>query len=107
MVSGKSNEVEDKKLLIAALVILFGGNAGSIIGAFNPDIRSDPFTGTDGAQLREFCSREINELDASNTEIRSELKELRKAYHDHRHEAPPRWVIERLNYIEQELKRLQ
>ena len=99
--------MDDKKLVIAALVVLFGGNAGSIIGAFNPDIRHDPFTGADGDNLRESCFREIDELDTLVFEVRAEIKELQRSYNDHRHEAPPRWVIERLNYLEQELQRLQ
>lgn len=44
---------DDKKLLAAALVVIFGGNASGIINAVNPNVRSDPFTGSQGKALAE------------------------------------------------------
>ena len=43
---------ENKKLVLAALVVLFGSNAGSVVNAVNPNTRADPFTGTEGKELR-------------------------------------------------------
>jgi hypothetical protein len=50
----------DKKLVIAALVILFGGNAGSIINAISPDFRAGAFTLSDGKELEAKIT--LNEL---------------------------------------------
>lgn len=52
---------ENRKILIAALVIILGGNAGSIVGSLNSDVRHDAFTGSDGAELEDRI--EFNELD--------------------------------------------
>ena len=38
---------ENRKLLVAALVVLIGGNTGSIINAIEPHSRADAFTMTD------------------------------------------------------------
>lgn len=53
---------ENKKLIIAAMVILFGSNAGSFINAINPNVRNDPFTGTRGNGLE-------NRIDALELEV--------------------------------------
>ena len=38
---------ENRKLLVAALVVILGGNTGSIITAIEPHARADAFTMTD------------------------------------------------------------
>ena len=44
---------KNARMVIAALVIIFGGNAGNIIDSFNPkNYRPDPFTGLDAAKLK-------------------------------------------------------
>lgn len=43
---------ENKKLVVAALVILLGSNASGFINAVNPNARKDPFTGTEGRRLQ-------------------------------------------------------
>jgi hypothetical protein len=42
----------DKKVVAAALVILFGSNAGSIINAYNPGPNQTAFSRTEGRELR-------------------------------------------------------
>ena len=44
---------KDKKLVAAALVILFGGNATGLINAYSPDFRADKFTGIEGRELED------------------------------------------------------
>ncbi len=44
---------ENKKLVVAALAILLGGNATGILNAVNPDFRADKFTGLDAAKLEQ------------------------------------------------------
>lgn len=44
---------ENRKLLALALVVILGGNTGSIINTVNPkNYRPDPFTGLDGAKMK-------------------------------------------------------
>ena len=52
---------KDKKLVAAALVILFGGNATGFINAYSPDFRADKFTGIEGRELEDRI--EILEMD--------------------------------------------
>ena len=66
---------ENKKLIVAALVIFFGSNAGSFINAVNPNIRSDPFTGTDGNRLEgriEILELEVTQGQQRNAKHREE-----------------------------------
>ena len=52
---------ENRKLVIAALVIIFGGNAGNIIDATSSkNYRPDPFTGLDGSKLRADMTKIYN-----------------------------------------------
>ena len=39
-----------KKFIMWVFVAIVGGNAGTLLNAVNPDIRSDPFTGADGME---------------------------------------------------------
>ena len=43
---------ENKKYILAALVVIFGGNATGLVNAFNPNIRADPFTGLMAQQMK-------------------------------------------------------
>ena len=94
-----------------AVLVLFGGNFTGILNTVNPDIRSDPFTGKDGERLREEIRRECQ---ASLGFIQAQIDDIEEAdtlleenYHDHRHEAPPRWVKEKLISLERELLELR
>ena len=102
--------MDDKKMVAFALLVLFGGNFSGILNTVNPDIRSDPFTGDDGerlrAEIRRECEKNLSFLQAQIDDIESADDDLEEKYHDHSHEAQQRWVIERLNHIEQELHRL-
>ena len=52
---------KDKKMAMAALVILLGGNATGLINAYSPDFRADKFTGIEGRGLEDRI--EILEMD--------------------------------------------
>ena len=49
-----------KKLYVWIIVAVVGGNAGTLLNALNPNMRSDSFTGADGALLE----RRIDTLEA-------------------------------------------
>lgn len=51
---------ENRKLFITALVVILGGNASGIFNAVSPNVRHDPFTGRDGAELRSEIHEDIN-----------------------------------------------
>ena len=95
--------MEDKKLFIYALVVLFGGNITGIINSISPDIRSDPFTGSEGRELRDGLQRQINDIKSNDAECKERVNTLTELINQHRHEAPPRWVIENLKHIEEEI----
>jgi hypothetical protein len=89
---GIGNDVEENKKLIAiALVILLGGNAGSFINALNPNVRSDPFTGT---QHLEYAARVESQLE----DIRSQFREHLSDWQDH-----IKWGRDRTTTIESKL----
>lgn len=67
---------ENRKLLIAALVILLGANTGSLVNAYNPSFRADSFTNSDALELKEELADKI-------TELRIELIILRSKVADH------------------------
>jgi hypothetical protein len=75
--------VEDKKLFIYALVILFGGNLTGIINTLNPDYRADPFTGSEGRELRSDLQRQIDDIKLNDTECRAALQSHLQDYNDH------------------------
>jgi hypothetical protein len=48
----RGNEVEEnRKLVIAALVVILGGNASNIVGAVDPSIKVSAFSTLDAAKL--------------------------------------------------------
>ena len=54
---------ETKKLVLAALVVMLGGNAGNIIHAINPpEYRPFPFTSLDAKDLKEELSNELEDV---------------------------------------------
>ena len=42
---------EKTKFIIAAVVVIFGANTGSLLNAVNPKVRADSFSGTQGTLL--------------------------------------------------------
>ena len=62
---------KNHKLIVAALVVLFGSNAGSFINTINPNIRSDPFTGADGIALEDRI--DILELEVARCRQRNAM----------------------------------
>ena len=101
--TSKKNEVEDKKLFIYALVVLFGGNITGIINSISPDYRADSFTGSQGRDLKDELQRQINDIKSNDAECKERVNTLTELINQHRHEAPPRWVIENLKHIEEEI----
>lgn len=60
---GKDYE-ENRKLLVAALVIILGGNAGSIVSAVYPtDIRDSTFSKLEGAVLEANLNNRISSVE--------------------------------------------
>ena len=50
---------ENKKLVVAALVIILGSNATGFINAVNPTFRSHAFTSLDAAKMKSQLRREM------------------------------------------------
>jgi len=72
-----------KKLLGWLLVVVLGGNTGVILlNKSNPDMRSDPFTGTDAKELKEDL-----------------MKYTDNAFALHRLQIPPRCTREKIESI--------
>ena len=53
---------ENKKLIIAALVVIFGSNTTGLLNAFNPSFRADAFTSLDAAEQKEELRDEMHML---------------------------------------------
>lgn len=69
-------EEQTKRLVLAALVIMLGGNAGDIYRFANPvDTRPDPFTGTMGHQLEARCIERDSKIQRELEQEISGLKE--------------------------------
>jgi len=106
--------ITDRIVLLVVLSILGGPG---IISMVVPSARPLAFTSEDGAKLedrmefirteiRRECEKNLSFLQSQIDDIESADDDLEEKYHDHSHEAQQRWVIERLNHIEQELHRL-
>ena len=67
---------ENRKLILAALVIVFGSNTGSILNAYNPHFRSDAFTGLEAAKMKESLINN-HRKDADSFRIRIEIIEYK------------------------------
>ena len=57
-----------KKLLVAVLVAILGGNTLGFLNMRNPDVRSDPFTGTQGKDLVQAIEKMEQRLDRIDSE---------------------------------------
>ena len=88
--------MDDKKMVAFAILVLFGGNFTGLLSSFDSSFRDDPFTGSQGDDLQ----RQINDIKTADSECRQRVSELEGVYNDHSHEAPPRWVKERLISLE-------
>lgn len=70
---------ENKKIILAALVVIFGGNAGHLIGAVDPNkYRPDPFTGLDGARLEARTIERDQAMRGKINRLEWEIKECIK-----------------------------
>ena len=78
-VEEKDNEItltaKQVGLILAIITSLIGG-VPLVANKLSPQVRSDPFTGQDGARLEAYCNRELAELSAR-------LAELEQWRHDH------------------------
>lgn len=74
---------ENRKLIIAALVVILGGNAGNIISAADTGIKSGAFSTLDAARLEARVLANIqdkceeNEREHKSMLVRLSLAELR------------------------------
>jgi len=110
----KVENLADRIILLAVLGILGGPGVVSMVV---PSARPLAFTSDDGAKLKEFdqiLAERITILELTQDKIKEDDAEckdrvdtLTDVINQHRHDAPPRWVIEKLNHIEQELHRLE
>ena len=108
------NSLANRAILLALLGILGGPG---VISMVVPTARPLAFTSEDGAKLKEFdrmLAERITILELNQKQIiendadcEERVETLTDLINQHRHEAPPRWVIEKLNHIEQELHRLE
>lgn len=77
---------ENRKLIMAALVIMLGSNTGSILNAYSPAIRADPYTGLEAAKMeakltgkiseqRSLLVAEIHKLNSKVQQLKSDQRE--------------------------------
>ena len=59
-----------KKLFVAVILAVVGGNAGSFLNSVRTDIRADPFTGTQGRELE----HRIDAIEAQTAVIQFRLE---------------------------------
>jgi len=87
--------------VVIVVIIASLGNITVTTDLLNdPQARPNAFTGTDGDELKEDIMEEIQE-------IKEEAKACRRDYYEHKHEAPPKWVLERLESINTRLEKLE
>jgi len=100
--------ISDRIILLVVLGILGGPG---IISMVVPGARPDAFTGTQGAELkaeiRRECEKSLSFLQSQIDDIETADADLKKKYHEHSHEAPPRWVKEKLLDLEREIINLR
>jgi hypothetical protein len=70
---------ENRKLFITALVVILGGNASGIFNAVSPNVRHDPFTGRDGAELKSELHEHVNDIYRYVENIRREDEKAMEA----------------------------
>ena len=54
--------IDNWKILLGAVMIMLGGNAGSIINAYEPGMRADSFSGLDAANQRAEVEKELDHI---------------------------------------------
>ena len=103
--------ITDRIILLGVLGILGGPG---VISMVVPSARPLSFTSEDGselrAEIRRECEKNLSFLQSQIDDIDAIDAMLEEKYHDHSHEAPPRWVKEKLLDLEREiinLRRLQ
>ena len=103
--------ISDRIVLLVVLGILGGPG---IISMVVPGARPDAFTGTQGAELkaeiRRECEKSLSFLQSQIDDIEIADADLKKKYHEHSehsHEAPERWVKEKLLDLEREIINLR
>ena len=57
---GESDEITPKKLWIAVLLAVLGGNASGLLNILTPTVRNDPMTGSEGRRIE----LEVHRIDA-------------------------------------------
>ena len=63
--------MEDKKLLWVVIFSALSGNAGTLVNAYSPNVRADPFTSSDALKLEAKMTDRCHAL--SDRVIRNEL----------------------------------
>ena len=76
MVKQKAGDYVDEKtkFTIAALVVIFGANTGSILNAVSPSVRADAYTRTDAKALE----AKLNEVNVLQQLVLLRLKNIDK-----------------------------
>ena len=80
---------EEQKIWAILFIALFGGNLTGLTGILGNH---------SSREGHEELQRQIDEIKASDTQLEDK-------YHAHSHEAPPRWVREKLVSIEEDIKK--
>jgi len=107
--------ITNRIVLLVVLSILGGPG---IISMVVPSARPLAFTSEDGAKLedrmefirteiRRECEKNLSFLQSQIDDIETADADLKKKYHEHSHEAPPRWVKEKLLDLEREIINLR
>ena len=100
--------IGDRVIFLVVLSILGGPGVISIVV---PSAQSNAFTGTQGAELkaeiRRECEKNLSFLQLQIDGIEKADAILEEKHHDHIHEAPPRWVKEKLLDMEREIMHLR
>ena len=55
---------ENRKLVIAVVLAILGGNVGTLLNKTTPDVRNDPFTGTEARQMVDQLQFRIEQCEA-------------------------------------------
>lgn len=95
-------------IILAVILALVGGFPIGV-NKLTPTGRHDPFTGEDGkllrAEIRRECQSNIGFIQSQINDIKATDAEIRNKYADHSHEAPPRWVREKLKSLDNDISK--
>lgn len=80
---------ENKKLVVAALVVLFGSNATGILNAVNPNFRGGTFTALNAQEMKEeildevrtyrgMCMGRVRKLESNNVLLNFKIDDCLK-----------------------------